>query len=153
MTIEELRTEMQAGFRTVDEELVAIRTEMKAGFSRVDEQFSRVDDRFSRVDAQFSRMDDRFTRVEEQFSRMDDRFTRVEEQFSRVDDRFTRVEDEFKSVRAEIKAEGEATRRHFDIVAEDMKDLIKIVAEATAQNTQRLNDHETRLTTLEKPRA
>jgi hypothetical protein len=111
MTIEELRTEMQAGFRTVDEELVAIRTEMKAGFSRVDEQFSRVDDRF------------------------------------------TRVEDEFKSVRAEIKAEGEATRRHFDIVAEDMKDLIKIVAEATAQNTQRLNDHETRLTTLEKPRA
>lgn len=96
MTIEELRTEMQAGFKKVDEEFVVVRAEMKAGFSRVD--------------------------------------------------------DEFKSVRAEIKAEGGATRRHFDIIAEDMKDLIKIVAEATAQKTQRLNDHETRLTKLEKPR-
>lgn len=97
MSIEELRGEVQTGFKKVDEEFVAVRAEMQDGFKRVDQ--------------------------------------------------------EFVAVRAEIKAEAEATRRHFDIVAEDMKDLIKIVAEATAQNPQRLDDHEKRLTKLEKPRA
>ena len=50
---------------------------------------------------------------------------------------------------AAAKAEGETTRRHFDVVAEQFKDYTKVLADGTARNTERLNDHETRITTLE----
>jgi hypothetical protein len=49
-----------------------------------------------------------------------------------------------------LKAEGEATRRHFDIVAEQVKDSITVVAESTARNIERLDDHEIRLPRVER---
>jgi hypothetical protein len=61
-----------------------------------------------------------------------------------------RPDAEFKSIRAEIRAEGEATRRQFDIVAEQMKDIVNVGAEGTARNTGRLDDHEIRLTRVER---
>ena len=65
---------------------------------------------------------------------------------------FKRVDDEFVAVRREIKAEAETTRRHFDIVAEQFKESVKVLADGTARNTERLNDHDKRLTALEQPR-
>ncbi len=66
---------------------------------------------------------------------------------------FKAVQAEFAAVRAElcaeIKAEGEVTRRHFDIVAEQFKDWTRLLADGTARNTERLDNHETRITTLE----
>ena len=62
------------------------------------------------------------------------------------------MQAEFKKVREEIKEEGKTTRRHFDIMVETVNDSVKIVAEGTANNTSRLNDHERRLTNLEKTR-
>jgi hypothetical protein len=58
----------------------------------------------------------------------------------------------FDEIRAEIKAEGETTRRHFDMMAERMADSVKIVAEATAHHTTRIDNHEKRLKRLERPR-
>jgi len=85
-----------------------------------------------------------------------------------ADELHTKMESGFKAIRAEIavaiktegaetrkcvdaavKAEGETTRRHFDVVAEQFKDYTKILADGTARNTERPNDHETRITTLE----
>jgi hypothetical protein len=64
------------------------------------------------------------------------------------------MQAEFSAVRtelrAEIKAEGEITRRHFDVMVEKMKDVVKVIADGTARNTERLNDHERRLTAIEK---
>jgi hypothetical protein len=118
MTIEELRTEMQAGFARVDGELISLREE-------------------------FARVRDEFTWVREEFTWVRKEFTAV----------WAAMAAESKSIRAAIKAEGETTRRHFDVVAEGMKDLVRVVAEATAQNTAQLTDHERRLTKLEEPRA
>ena len=57
-----------------------------------------------------------------------------------------------KEIKKEIKEEGKTTRRHFDIMVEKVNDSVKIVAEGTAHNTTRLENHERRLTTIEKAR-
>jgi aspartate/tyrosine/aromatic aminotransferase len=60
----------------------------------------------------------------------------------------TEMQAEFKNVRAEIndlrielvaamKAEGETTRRHFDVVAEQFRDFTKVLADGIARNTER----------------
>ena len=89
-------------------------------------------------------------------------FKKVDAQFKNVDDRFKKVDDEFVAVRtemqafraelkAEIRSEGETTRRHFDVVAEQFKEYVKVLADGTARNTERLDDHDRRLTALETP--
>ena len=54
--------------------------------------------------------------------------------------------DDIKQI---IKEEGEKTRRHFDVVAEELKSEIQQVAEGVETNTQQLERIETRLTNLE----
>jgi hypothetical protein len=99
---DDLRNEMKAGFKKVDDEFVAVRTEVGALRAEVQGGFKRVD-------------------------------------------------DEFVAVRREIKVEAETTRRHFDIVAEQFKEYVKVLADGTARNTERLDDHDKRLTALEQP--
>lgn len=60
---------------------------------------------------------------------------------------------EFTNVRAEIKAEGETTRRHFDVMVEQVKDVVKVVADGTVRNSERLDDHENRIKAIEGPAA
>lgn len=95
----------------------------------------------------------------------------MDERFGDVDQRFARVDDRFQELIDLILSEGEKTRRHFDVVAEQMKSernlaIDKAVAvdertgRLTASNaadhvefSARLDDHEARLTDLElKPR-
>ena len=49
-----------------------------------------------------------------------------------------------------IQEEGKTTRRHFDVVAEQMRDSVKLVAEGVAHHTTVLDDHENRLREIEK---
>ena len=72
--------------------------------------------------------------------------------FEKIDAALHRADGEFATVRAEMKAEHDTTRRHFDIVAEKMAESVKIVAEATAHHTLRIDDHDKRLKRLERPR-
>ena len=52
--------------------------------------------------------------------------------FEQIDDRFRQVDDRFTSIEDLVKSEGAATRRHFDVVAEGLRDQIKVVAEGYA---------------------
>ncbi len=85
-----------------------------------------------------------------------------------MQDEFENVRTEFANVRAEMKvgfddlraelmaamkAEGETTRRHFDIVAEQSRDFLKVLADGIARNTDRLDDHEKRITIVESSRS
>jgi hypothetical protein len=51
-----------------------------------------------------------------------------------------------------MKAEGEKTRRHFDVMGEKMHESVTLVAEATAHSAVRVDDHEKRIKRLEDPR-
>ncbi len=62
------------------------------------------------------------------------------------------LQDVRTEIRAEIKSEGEITRRHFDLVAEQFKEYTGLLADGTARNTERLDDHERRITAIESER-
>ena len=115
-----------------------LKTEMDAAFKQVGERFKQVDERFKQVDGRFEQVDRRLEAVETRLAAMDRRIT----------------------------DEGKATRRHFDVVAEDLKSQLKAVADASAQSERRLasissenvtllsalSDHELRLRVLEGTR-
>ena len=124
MTVDELNTKMEGEFGAVRKDIAAVRKDMDAGFAAV-----RKD------------MDAGFVAVRKD---MDAEFVAVRKDMQAE---FSAVRTE---LRAEIKAEGEITRRHFDVMVEKMKDVVKVIADGTARNTERLNDHERRLTAIEK---
>jgi hypothetical protein len=101
------------------------------------------------------------------FAEADKRFVQIDERFMQIDRRFDRVDQEFVAVRAEIAREAEATRRHMDIVAEQIKSEFALVATSVVnlsrefsedrrerqRVTHILDDHELRLKALERRRA
>jgi F0F1-type ATP synthase membrane subunit b/b' len=116
-------------------------------------------------------MDSLFAAVNERFDRIDERFEQIDERFERVDERFERVDRTLEELRQLTKSEGEATRRHFDVVAEKMvseRNLALDRSMATAQQLvsltasnatdhvrfdRRLDDHDRRLENIEKGRS
>ncbi len=88
------------------------------------------------------------------FKKIDNEFVAVRTEFVAVRAEFVAVRAEmtagFKKVDDQIKVEGETTRRYFDIVAEQFKEYVKVLADGTARNTERLDDHEKRLDGHEK---
>ena len=73
-----------------------------------------------------------------------------------MDRRFDRLErtkadkSEIRRLREEIARSTEETRRHFDVVAESLRDDFRIFADAIGRQTERLNQHETRIIRLEE---
>ena len=55
-------------------------------------------------------------------------------------------------LKALIAEEGKTTRRHFDVMVESVEGSMKLVAEATAHHAVVLDNHESRLTRIEKKR-
>jgi len=60
---------------------------------------------------------------------LDRRFEAVDGRFEAVDRRFVEMDRRFEELRAEMRAGHAETRRHFDVMAEDLKSRIQLVAE------------------------
>jgi conjugal transfer/entry exclusion protein len=106
--------------------------------------------------------------IEDLRQEMDARFQQVDQRFQRIDERFEQVDQRFEQVVQLILSEGERTRRHFDAVAEQLKAernqaldqsaaaveqvgrLRAVNAADQLQFERRLDDHEARLTRLER---
>ena len=84
--------------------------------------------------------------VDELHTKMDAEFKAVREKMATE---FHAVREEISTLRVEMKSEGETTRRHFDVVAEQFKDYTRVLADGTARNAERLEDHEKRISALE----
>ena len=111
------------------------------------------------------------TEMDRKFAAVDERFERVDERFEQVDRRFERVDESLEELRRLVKSEGEATRRHFDVVAENivsernlaldrsMATALQLVSLATSNAAdhvrfeRRLDDHDRRLEKIEKGRS
>jgi len=136
----------------------------------IDEQFAGVDQRFAGVDQRFASIDQRFASIDQRFANIDQRFANIDQQFANIDQQFADIKEDmdrrFSAVDARIVEEGRITRRHFDVVAEDLKREIRTLA-ATVAASQRtldenrsehqtfsaaLSDHELRLIALEHRR-
>jgi hypothetical protein len=68
----------------------------------------------------------------------------LERKFERLEERLEQRIDE------RLAAEAETTRRHFDIAAESIRDIIKPVAELASHHSTVLDDHEHRLHKIEQ---
>ena len=81
---------------------------------------------------------------------MDRRFDRLER--TKVDKlEFRRAITSLRTgLRGEIATSAAETRRHFDVVAEAIRDDIRILAEAVANHGDRLDKHDMRITALER---
>ena len=104
-------------------------TDLDAQSGRVDVRLQRVDGRFDQMDARFAQVDARFERVDRRFDQVDARFEQVDARFEQVNGRFEQVDATLVRLEELIKAEGAITRRHFEVVAEDMKGQVKLIAE------------------------
>jgi septal ring factor EnvC (AmiA/AmiB activator) len=127
-----------------------------------------VDARLDQHDTRFDQHDTRFEQVDARFEQVDRRFAQIDARFEQVDRRFEQVDRRFEAMEALVRTEGEKTRRHFDVVAEQMKaerNLVLDMGMAAWTQVDRLRasnaadhigfekglaDHETRLARLEK---
>jgi tetrahydromethanopterin S-methyltransferase subunit G len=149
-------------------DLSELKGDMDRGFEAVGQRFEGVARRFQVIDSRFDAIDRRFEAIDTRFEAIDRRFDAVDQRFDAVDRRFDAVDRRFEETLAFIAAEGEKTRRHFDVVVEHVKSernlaLDKAMAaderagRLTATNAadhvdfaSRLDDHEIRLSRLER---
>jgi chromosome segregation ATPase len=156
-------------------EMELLRAEMRAGFQSVAKRFDAVDSRFDRVDAHLAEHDQRFNSVSGHLTEHDQRFEEVGKRLEGHDQRFDELgnrldghDKQFVSLDSRITSEAEATRRHFDVVAEGLRESFQVVIDkttATGKKVDRLiasnavehaafleaiTDHEVRITRLEK---
>jgi hypothetical protein len=99
------------------------------------------------TDRHFHRLDQRFRRLDQRFRRLDQRFRR---RFDRIDQRFAKIDHRFDHLEQEMNRSAEETRRQFNIIAESMRDDLRMFADAIAGHSERLNQHDTRIGRLER---
>jgi septation ring formation regulator EzrA len=131
----------------------------------------KVSELKTEMDSLFAAVNERFEQVDRRFEQVDRRFEQVDQRFERIDERFERVDRTLEELRQLMKSEGEATRRHFDVVAEKMvaarnlaldrsmataQQLVSLTASNATEHVQfarRLDDHDRRLENIEKGRS
>jgi chromosome segregation ATPase len=117
---------------------------------RIADLKKEMDGQFEQVRAQFQQVGAQFEQVDARFEQVDVRFEQVDARFQKVDARFENIEAELKALRAEMKTEAETTRRHLDVRAEEFRDYVKVLADGIARNAERLDNHEQRITAIER---
>ncbi|MGE5242649.1 MAG: hypothetical protein ACM3SQ_00290 [Betaproteobacteria bacterium] len=105
-----------------------------------------IDRRFEQVDKRFEQVDRRFEQVDKRFEQVDKRFEQVDKRFEQVDRRL----DEVKAhLRIEIEALGTRLTAAFDgVIAAVQYEAANRAAHAAFE--KRLDDHDLRLTALER---
>jgi len=74
--MDDLKHQVDAMGRRIDEGFASQRQEMNARFDRMEAQFEA---RFDKVDERFEKVDERFEKVDERFDKVDERFNRTQE--------------------------------------------------------------------------
>lgn len=146
-------------------DLSELKGDMDRAFEAADQRFEVVDQRFEAIDRRFEAIDRRFEAIDRRFDVVDQRFDAVDRRF---DETFAFIVSEGEKTRRYVLEESERTRRYFDVVVEQVTSertltLDKAIAadervgRLTATNAadhvdfgSRLDDHERRLTRLER---
>jgi chromosome segregation ATPase len=106
-----------------------------------------MDRQFKSVGATIARSDQRNRR---QFAKIDRRFTKIDQRFTKIDQEFAKIDQEFRRQSEEMRRHFEETRQHFEVIAESLRDDLRIFADGIAGQSERLDKHEVRITRLER---
>ena len=147
---DDLRSDVEKGFRGVSEEFVVVRAEVAAqGTALRDEIAAQGVSLRGEIEAQGVAIRGE---IEAQGTALREK---IAAQGVSLRDEIAVLRDEmnigFTDVRAEIRESADDSRRYFQILTEQIRDSVKLVAEANTHHASRLDNHETRLTTLEQP--
>ena len=84
-----------------------------------------------KIETLITNIDARTTRTEKRMTGIEERVTRIEERVTGIEERTTSIEQILPTLatKDDVRAEGERTRRHFDVVAGQMKADIALIAE------------------------
>jgi chromosome segregation ATPase len=103
--------------------------------------------RFTGLEARIDDLSERLDRHSEQaqarFEQIDARFEQIDARFAQVDVRLGDMEAQFRNVLEHVSAEGERTRRYFDVVVEQVRAERNLVIDATHALDSRLSSLET----------
>jgi chromosome segregation ATPase len=91
--------------------------------------------------------DRQFERLRRQ---MDGAVGRIETELRTLAEQARQQAEQSRQQAEQSRQQAEETRRHFDIVAESMRDDLRIFADAIAGHSERLNQHGTRIDRLER---
>ncbi len=101
---------------------------------------SEIGDLRQSVDRLASDLRGGFEQVDQRFEQVGRRFEQVDQRFEQVDQRFERLEAQIRAESAEtrdyVDLKAHETRRHFDVVAEHIEELLKPVADGISANRE-----------------
>jgi len=158
MTISELKRAMDRRFDRLERTKAG-----KAEFRKLQRAMDRRFDRLERTKADKVElhtlqraMERRFDTMERRFDAMEQRFGGLEQRFDGLEQRFDGLEQRFDGLertmvdKNELASSAAETRRHFDVVAESIRADVRLFADPIRGHTDQLNQHETRITRLER---
>ena len=99
-------------------EMAMLRAEMRAGFQSVERRFDAVDKRFDGVDKRLDGVDARLGGHDKRFDEVDKRLVTMD---------------------ARITDEASATRRHFDVVADGLRESFNVVIDKTTATGEKVD--------------
>lgn len=103
--------------------------DLNVRFGQIDGRFNQVDGRLEKVDGRLDGIDGRLNRMDARFDGIDGRLDRMDARFDGIDGKLVEGDARFQKLEALIISEGVRTRQHLDVVAEDLKGQIKLLAE------------------------
>jgi hypothetical protein len=91
--------------------------------------------------------------IDRRFDQNRRRFDKIGHRFDKLD-RHKADKSDLVRMRAELREEiarsAEATRRHMDVIADSLRDDLRIFADAIGLHSERLNKHDARIGRLER---
>jgi hypothetical protein len=114
--------ELQVAFET-------LRQHVDRGFAQVSQRFDQVDQRFEAVDRRFDQVDQSFGDVGRRLSRVEQGVEALNAWKGGTDQRLDRLEAGLTDLGRHVEVTAAKTRRYFDLVAEDLRGDVRLVAE------------------------
>ncbi len=96
--IERSRSEMQAGFATIEVRF----SEMETRFAHIDQRFAHIDQRFAHIDQRFAHIDQRFAEMYSLFAGLESKFADLESRFAGLESRFAGLESRFAELESSM---------------------------------------------------
>ena len=117
-----------------------MRRELSGRFDGIDEFLGGVDQRLGHVDQRVGEVDQRLGGVDQRLGGVDQQLQGVDRRFDGVDQRFDRIDRRFLALEAEL-------RRHFDVLIEQIRHELQVVAKMVVANTESIAAPRLRLDT------
>jgi chromosome segregation ATPase len=125
-----------------------------ANFARIDQRFEQIDQRFEQIDQRFEKIDQRFEKIDQRFEKIDQRFEKIDQRFEKIDQRFEKIDQRFEAIDDRFdNLVDEVTRNvigHMEMLFESLRSDIRVFAEGLKGQGIKLEEHEKRITKLEK---